>query len=50
MRMENQPKTRKESKKNPKEKGQGQNGKYSAKHVRLQTVKNGFGQSNKVRS
>jgi hypothetical protein len=30
-----QPKTRQESKKNQKQKGQGKNGKYSAKHIRL---------------
>ena len=29
------PKTRKESKKDQKQKGQGNNGKYSAKHIRL---------------
>ena len=28
------PKTRKESKKDPKEKGQGKHGKYSSKHIR----------------
>lgn len=31
------PKTRKEKKKDPKEKGQGKDGKYSQKHVRLVT-------------
>ena len=29
------PKTRKESKKNPKEKSEGKDGKYSKKHIRL---------------
>jgi hypothetical protein len=29
------PKTRRESKKDPKEKAQGKNGKYSSKHVRF---------------
>jgi len=29
------PKTRKETKKNQKEKGAGKNGKYSTKHIRL---------------
>ena len=32
------PKTRKEKKKDPKEKGQGKDGKYSQKHVRLATI------------
>jgi hypothetical protein len=30
-----EPKTRKETKKNQKEKGAGKNGKYSTKHIRL---------------
>jgi len=33
-RMDNQPKTRKESKKDQKEKGRGENGKYTQKGVR----------------
>ena len=33
--MDNQPKTRRESKKDPREKGAGKDGKYSAKHVRM---------------
>jgi hypothetical protein len=33
-RMDNQPKTRKESKKDQKEKGQGKNGKYTQKGIR----------------
>jgi len=32
--MDDQPKTRKESKKDQREKGGGKNGKYSTKHVR----------------
>jgi hypothetical protein len=33
------PKTRKETKKDPKEKGNGNNGKYSSKHIRIQESK-----------
>ena len=35
-----EPKTRREKKKDQKEKGQGKNGKYSSKHIRLVIEKN----------
>ena len=41
-----EPKTRREKKKDQKEKGQGKNGKYSSKHIRL-VIENKNGGENK---
>jgi hypothetical protein len=41
-----EPKTRREKKKDQKEKGQGKNGKYSSKHIRI-VIENKNGAANK---